>query len=63
MDIITFVPGHGNVGIREQLNSLERYISVLINSSLQALENNHSLNSFLLEFNSPKEYTEWRKWY
>ncbi|WP_155591112.1 MBL fold metallo-hydrolase [Lysinibacillus cavernae] len=60
MDIITLVPGHGNVGNREQLNSLERYISVLINSSLQALENNHSIDSFLLEFTIPKEYTEWR---
>lgn len=60
MDIITFVPGHGNIGNREQLISLERYILFLINSSLSALENNHTIDTYVSGFITPKEWTEWK---
>lgn len=59
LDILTFVPGHGNVGDIELLNSLERYISVLIKSSKEAIENKLSIESFVLEFNTPKEFRKW----
>ncbi|MGB3101378.1 MAG: hypothetical protein WBB56_05685, partial [Psychrobacillus psychrotolerans] len=60
MDIITFVPGHGNIGGREQLISIERYILFLINSSLSALENNHTIDTYVSGFITSKEWTEWK---
>lgn len=38
MDIERFVPGHGNVGGKELLNTLAGYLSFLIEKSKEALE-------------------------
>jgi cyclase len=60
MDIETFVPGHGNVGGNELLNSLAGYLSFLIEKSKEALKNIQTLESFVSKFDTPNEYKEWK---
>lgn len=59
MDIETFVPGHGNVGGNELLNTLAGYLSFLIEKSKEALKNMQTLESFVSKFDTPNEYKEW----
>lgn len=60
MDIETFVPGHGNVGGNELLNTLAGYLSFLIEKSKEALKNMQTLESFVSMFDTPYEYKEWK---
>lgn len=60
MDIETFVPGHGNVGGKELLNTLAGYLSFLIEKSKEALKNMETLESFVSNFDTPNEYKEWK---
>ncbi|WP_064092602.1 MBL fold metallo-hydrolase [Rossellomorea aquimaris] len=59
MNIETIVPGHGNVGDNELLNTLDGYLSFLIEKSKDALKKGQTLESFVSEFDTPNEYKEW----
>jgi cyclase len=60
MDIEKFVPGHGNIGDKESLNTITRYLSFLIKESKNALKNKIPLETFIKEVPTPNEFREWK---
>ncbi|MEI5909261.1 MBL fold metallo-hydrolase [Bacillus spongiae] len=60
MDIETFIPGHGNVGNRDILYTLEEYLSFLIKSSKEAIANKVPLESFVENVETPSKYKDWK---
>ncbi|TQR20842.1 MBL fold metallo-hydrolase [Psychrobacillus vulpis] len=60
MEIETVVPGHGEVGTIELIDTLVDYLSFLMEKASEAHQNELSLNEFISEFITPTEYTNWK---
>ena len=59
-EIETIIPGHGDVGTFELCDTMVNYLSFLINKVKEALDNKVSLNDFISEFITPREYKNWK---
>ena len=59
-EIETIIPGHGDVSTLELCDTMENYLSFLINKVKEALDNKVSLHDFISEFITPSEYSNWK---
>ncbi|MEH7382137.1 MBL fold metallo-hydrolase [Bacillus sp. JJ1533] len=60
MDIHTFVPGHGNIGSKQLLDTMTSYLSFIIETSIEAVKGSVSLDSLLSYITVPEQYMSWQ---
>lgn len=60
LEIEMIVPGHGSIGTKELLFKIEGYIKFLIEKAREAISNNVTLESFVSNFDTPDEYSNWK---
>lgn len=60
MDIATLLPGHGEVGGLNKVDTMVDYLTMVSEAGKQAQQSGISLNEFLDGFNTPDKYANWK---
>lgn len=60
MDILTLMPGHGEVGTGKQIDAMIEYLAMLSTAAKQAQQTAISLEEFVHGFATPDEYIKWK---
>lgn len=60
MDIVTLLPGHGEVGGVDKVDTMVDYLTMISEAGKQAQQSGISLNEFLDGFNTPDKYANWK---
>ena len=60
MEIDTLLPGHGDVGSTEKIETMIEYVLMLKEAAERAIEANIAMEEFLNSFVIPKEYAAWK---
>ncbi len=59
LEVKTYVPGHGDSGGRELLDSMEAYLTMLLERAQRAYDEGISMEIFMKDFVLPPQYMEW----
>ncbi|WP_203335025.1 MBL fold metallo-hydrolase [Planococcus beigongshangi] len=60
MDIQSLLPGHGDIGTTQQIDTMIQYISMMIHAVKEAQQTDISLADFVSAFVIPDEYKRWK---
>lgn len=60
MDIETLLPGHGEVGGLDKVDTMVDYLTMVSEAGKHAQQSGISLNEFLSGFNTPAKYANWK---